>query len=123
VLEAKALFGDMLLDRWFWGFNLVFERELGGEAENEYALTAGLSRIVRENFFLAGVELKAAAEDETGKRFEFEEISLLAGPSFQIRPTRVLYIDVVPLAGVRLTDDETKGHYAVYLILGLELGN
>jgi len=71
----------------------------------------------------AGVELKAAAEDETGKRFEFEEISLLAGPSFQIRPTRVLYIDVVPLAGVRLTDDETKGHYAVYLILGLELGN
>ncbi|MBI5527109.1 MAG: hypothetical protein HY897_12310 [Deltaproteobacteria bacterium] len=121
VLESKLLFGDMLSDRWFWGANLVFERELGGKAENEYALTAGLSRVVCENFFLAGIEVKAAAADEAGERFEFEEISLLAGPSFQLRPTRVLYVDFVPLAGVRVADNETTGHYAVYLVLGLEL--
>jgi hypothetical protein len=118
--EVKLLLGDQISPRWFWGFNLVFERALGGESAQEYAATAGISCSAIDNYLGVGIEMRAVAEDVQGARFDFVEKKLLAGPSVQWKPVRGLHIDLVPMFGVEITD-ETEGVYTVYLIVGKDL--
>ncbi|MBI5527315.1 MAG: hypothetical protein HY897_13350 [Deltaproteobacteria bacterium] len=118
--EVKLLLGDEITPVWFWGFNIVFEREFGGESANEYALSAGLSRVVVQNRVNIGVEVKVVAEDVSGARFDFVEKRFLAGPSLQVKPVRGVFVNLVPMAGVVMAD-ETEGIYTVYLIIGKDL--
>lgn len=118
--EVKLLLGDQITPQWFWGFNLVFERELGGKTENEYAASAGISRVIIENRVSLGLEAKVALADEQGGRFDFVEKKLLVGPSLQLKPVRGVHIDLVPMAGA-LIEEETEPYYTIYFIIGKDL--
>lgn len=97
--EAKLLLGDELAPGWHWGSNLVYERELGGELENEYELTFGLARTLIDEQLSLGAEMKAALTNTHADRDEYEQ-SLEIGPSLQWRPLPQMHIDVAPLIGI-----------------------
>jgi len=118
-LEAKLLLGDLISPRLFWGLNLVYERELGGESEGEYALSAGLAYSVVDGILSLGLEGKVELVDVGGDRFQFGEKEILFGPSLQVRPLPGVHLDLVPMFGVEI-EDETEAVYAVYFIVGKE---
>jgi hypothetical protein len=99
VIEAKMLLGDELSSSWHWGTNLVFEREIGGDLENVYGLTAGISKTLSDQCFSIGAELKGELVDTVHTRGDFEEI-LLLGPSLQYRPSSHVHMDLAPLVGI-----------------------
>jgi hypothetical protein len=99
IIEAKLLLGGELSPGWHWGSNLVFEHETGGERTNEHEITAGVSKVLRDERMSLGGEIKAALVNTEADRSEFEE-ELLLGPSFQYRPLQNVHIDLVALAGI-----------------------
>ena len=101
-VETKLLFGDELAPRWHWGANLVYEGETGGDQENEYQATLGLSYTVLDEKLSVGTEAKGAIADEKGDRGNFNK-EVLVGPSVQFRPVPNMHVDLAPLFG--LTDD------------------
>jgi hypothetical protein len=101
-VEAKLLLGGEAGSGWHWGTNLVFEHETGGNQENAYEITAGLSRTLTDRRFSAGLEVKAAWIDDKTDRGNYAN-EVLLGPSFQFRPLPNSHIDIAPLFG--LTDD------------------
>jgi len=118
-LEAKLLLGDMITPRLFWGLNLVYERELGGESEGEYALSFGLAYALIDGVLSLGLEGKISLADVNGARFDFAEKKFMFGPSLQVRPLPGVHLDLVPMFGA-VIEDETEAAYAVYLIVGKE---
>jgi hypothetical protein len=118
-LEAKLLLGDLITPRLFWGLNLVYERELGGESEGEYALSFGLAYTLVDGILSLGLEGKVELVDVSGARFDFAKKELLFGPSLQIRPLPGVHLDLVPMFGVEI-GEETEAVYAVYFIVGKE---
>jgi hypothetical protein len=97
--EPKLLLGGEIAPRWHWGANLVGEFELGGERENEYQLTGGLSYSVIDMFLAVGVESIVALVDVKEDRGDFDE-SFLLGPSVQIRPSERFTANLAPLFGI-----------------------
>jgi hypothetical protein len=97
-VEFKLLLGDELAPRWHWGVNLVAELETGGERENEYQLTGGLSYTVIDEKFSIGVEGMGLFADVKGDRGDFSQ-TYYVGPSFQYRPAPPFTINFAPLAG------------------------
>jgi hypothetical protein len=117
AMEAKLMFGDQFKDRWFWGVNLFYERQFGSPGEQEFGATMGMSYIFIYNRLLFGFELKAELEGEG------EDGMVLAGPSLQVRATKNIYLDLIPMFGVRFGEglpsgSDVVGAYQVYLILG-----
>jgi hypothetical protein len=119
--EVKFLLGDQISQRWFWGFNLVYERVMGGEGEQEYAATAGVSYGAIDNYLGVGLEVRMIAADTQGARFDFVEKKFLAGPSVQWKPIRGVHLDLVPMFGVEMGEEETEPIYTVYFIIGKAL--
>ena len=101
--ELKLLLGDELAPRLHWGVNLVYERVLGGTREAEYAFTAGLGYTLQDEHFSLGGELKVELVDVSGRRFKFDGVETLAGPSLQWRPVKAAHIDLVALFGTEFT--------------------
>ena len=99
VLEYKLLFGGEMSPGWHWGSNLVLEHQTGAELENEYELTLGVSRTMRDAKWSLGAEMKAAVTDTHEDRGDYEE-SLEIGPSLQYRPFPNVHLDVAPLIGI-----------------------
>ncbi|MBK7643027.1 MAG: hypothetical protein IPJ19_08240 [Planctomycetes bacterium] len=97
--EWKLLLGDELAPSWHWGTNLYLERELGGGGENDYGLTAGLSKTLDDQRFSLGAELKTEFIDTSATRGTYDHV-LLVGPSLQYRPTTHLHLDFAPLIGI-----------------------
>ena len=117
AMEAKLMFGDQFKDRWFWGLNFFYGREFGSPGEQEFGATLGMSYIFIYNRLSFGFELKTELEGAG------EDGVVLAGPSLQIRATKNIYIDLIPMAGVRFGEglpggSDAVGAYQVYLILG-----
>lgn len=100
VYELKALFGGGLAPGWHYGVNLVFERVLGGEYENEYAVTAGISKTIIDRKLSLGAEVEVEVSDESGNRFEFEGSEVLIGPTIQYHPSPRTFLNITPLFGV-----------------------
>lgn len=98
-IEPKLLLGGEIAPGWHWGANFVAELELGGERENEYQVTTGLSWTVVDSVFSIGVEDIFTFADVKGSRGDFDT-SFVIGPSFQWRPTPPMTINVAPLFGV-----------------------
>ena len=53
-VEVKLLLGDSITPRIHWGWNLVYERELGQYETIEYSTAAGISYTVIDNKFSVG---------------------------------------------------------------------
>lgn len=114
-VEAKLLLGGEACSGWHWGTNLVFEHETGGNQENAYEITAGLSTTLADQRFSVGAEVKSAWIDDKTDRGNYAT-EVLLGPSLQFRPLPNTHLDVAPLFG--LTDDSPSAK--VTLLFGWE---
>ena len=117
VYELKLLLGEELAPRWHWGFNAVYEQEVGGGRATEFGASMAVSYTVIDEKLSAGVEMKLQSETETGARNN-APIEFDIGPSIQWRPTRNSHVDIVPLFGV--TSDSP--HVEAYIVVGFDFG-
>lgn len=120
-LELKGLLGEELAPRWHFGFNVVFEHELGGELENEYALVSGLSYTISDSALSLGVEVKFETVDVGGDRLSFENWELLGGPSLAWTPTPPMHVLLVALLGNETEGDEKTALFEPTLVVGWEI--
>jgi len=98
-IEPKLLLGGELGEGWHWGTNFVFEWQLSGDREAEYALTTALSKAVIDEKFSLGVESVLSLTDTKGSRGDFST-SYVIGPSMQWRPVPAATVNFAPLVGV-----------------------
>lgn len=98
-LEGKLLLGGEMASGVHGGLNVVYERQLGGAGEQEYALTGGVSATLVDSDFSFGGEAQVEALDVEGSRFDFNEVEVLAGPSLQWFPVPEAHIDLVAYFG------------------------
>ncbi len=118
VYEFKVLLGDQLPPQWHWGVNFVWEAETGGEREQEFQVTGGLSYTVLDGRFGVGVE--AFYDRDTVKRERGEEANIFAvGPSVQWRVTDKLHVDLNWMFG---TNNDSERHIA-FLVVGYDFGS
>jgi hypothetical protein len=121
LIELKALIGDELAPRWHWGFNVVWEHQLGALQENESALTTGVSYSLLDEVFAIGAEVKFETVDIEGDRFSFENWELLAGPSLSWSPVGPIHLLFVALIGNETEGDEHVPIFQPTMVLGFEL--
>lgn len=114
-LETKILFGGELAPRYHWGGDLTYQRDMGGDNENTYETTAGLSYTLVDNRFDLGAEFKLQMNEFRGSRGHYHDNTFL-GPSLQYRPIPRMHIDVAPLIGLT---HESPG-LQLYIVLGWE---
>lgn len=114
-IEPKLLLGGEVAEGWHWGTNLVFEYELSGEREAEYAVTAAASRTIVDEVVSLGVETVFSAVDVKGERGDFSK-SLVVGPSLQWHPVPNATLNFAPLIGV--TNDSPAAQ--IYFNFGWE---
>lgn len=123
--ELKLLLGDEITDRLFWGLNLIYERVLGGESEQEYALSGGIAYSLIDGYLSLGLETKLVFEDNKSDRFNFFEKKFYIGPSILYKPVNAINLILTPLFGYKIEnengEEEGKGIYAVYFIMGVDL--
>ncbi|MCB9893514.1 MAG: hypothetical protein H6839_03595 [Planctomycetes bacterium] len=99
AVEGKILLGDKIIDGLHWGFNFVFEHVLGGDHDNIYALTAGISYTLIDSFFSIGLETENEFVDTAEDRGDFVNEHLL-GPSIQIKPLPQMHVNIVAYVGI-----------------------
>lgn len=116
VAEGKLLLSDELGCRVQWSANAFYERQLGGEQEVEWGVSAGIALTVVDPTLSVGVEAVYENVTVRGARDDAEE-EVLLGPTLQWRPVRGVHLDVAPLLG--LTDDSPT--LQVWVVLGLDL--
>ncbi|MBI3877253.1 MAG: hypothetical protein HY300_15070, partial [Verrucomicrobia bacterium] len=56
--ELKLLLGEEIAPRWHWGFNAIYEQDVGGARTTEMAFSQGLSYTVQDERLSMGVEMK-----------------------------------------------------------------
>lgn len=99
ALEGKLLLGDEICPRWHWGVNFVFEHQLGGDHENVWAITGGISYTFIDSVFSFGLETENEFIDTANDRNTFEDVHLL-GPSMQIKPLPQMHVNIVLYLGL-----------------------
>jgi hypothetical protein len=114
-LETKMLFGGIAAPRVHWGLDLTYQRNMGGDNENTFETTAGLSYTVVDNLLDAGAEFKLQENNFHGSRHKLHDNTLI-GPSFQYRPIPRMHIDFTPLIGITHESEALEA----YLIVGWE---
>jgi hypothetical protein len=119
-VELKLLLGGQITSGWHWGSNVVYERQLGAAAEQEYVFTLAVSHATRDSVLSLGAELKLEAVDVAGRRWDFDVYEVLAGPSIQWRPVPPMHIDLVALFGAEIGRDETTPLAQPLLVVGWE---
>lgn len=117
VYEAKLLLGDEIFSNVFYATNLILEQETSGHRATELSWSHAVSSTIIERRLLMGLEtLFISATDNTDRIHG--EISMLAGPSLQYRPTNRTFIDVVGLFGT--TSQSAKAQ--MYVVAGYQFG-
>lgn len=119
-VEVKALVGEELAARVHFGLNLVFEHELGGALENEYAITTGVSYSIADEQFSLGAEVKFETVDVSGQRLTFDNWELLGGPSLSWSPVPPMHVLFVALFGNETEGPQDTSLFEPTLILGWE---
>ena len=117
VFELKLLLGEQLAPRWHWGFNAVFEKEIGDERATEWQATQGVAYSVIDEVLSVGAEMKFTYETAHGSRGEPEH-KFQVGPSVQVRTSRHTHLDLVALFG---TTDESPT-WESFVIFGIDFG-
>ena len=117
VYEVKLLIGDALAPRWHWGVNFVWEAEVGGEREQEFQVTGGLSYTVIDGKL--GVGIEAFYDHDTVKGARGSEANIFQiGPSIQWRVTKNIHVDLNCMFGTNRDSDRQVG----FLIIGYDFG-
>jgi hypothetical protein len=123
AIEGKILLGGQIASGWHGGMNLQWERKLGGDKENEYAVVGGISRVVVDEKLAIGAEVKTQFSDFEGGRWHFTEAQYLAGPSLLWHPVPPANILLTGLFGAGRGDpigaiDGLVGAYETWLVVG-----
>ena len=118
VYEFKLLFGDQLAPQWHWGVNFVWEAETGGDREQEFQVTGGLSYTVLDGKFGVGLEAFYNHDTVKGERGDAANIFAI-GPSVQWRINDHLHVDLNWMFG---TNNDSERHIA-YLVVGYDFGS
>ena len=118
VYEFKLLLGDQLAPRWHWGVNFVWEAETGGEREQEFQVTGGLSYTLIDGKLGIGVETFYDRDSVKGARGDAVDIFAF-GPSIQWRVTKNLHVDLSCLFGTNRDSERQIG----YLVIGYDFGS
>ena len=101
-IEPKLLLGDRIGKKGVWGFNAIYEANLGGtkeEQEREYAYTASYGKIINDDLTL-GISHMFRYNDYEGTSKEW-----YAGPLVQYRFNGHGYLNVEYMPGL---NDEAK---------------
>lgn len=96
-IEPKLLLGDRIGERGVWGFNAIYEANLGGtkeEQEREYAYTASYANIVNVDFSI-GVSHMFRYNDYEGGSKEW-----YLGPLLQYRFSNKAYLNIEHMLGL-----------------------
>jgi hypothetical protein len=117
VYEFKLLLGDRLAPRWHWGVNFVWEAETGGEREQEFQVTGGLSYSAIDGRLGVGIEALYDHDTVRYRRGDPDHIFAI-GPSLQFRLTRNLHVDLSCMFGTNKVSDRQIG----YLVIGYDFG-
>lgn len=123
----RALLAEQIGERLYFGANLSFERQVGGELETSYELNSALNYRLIENKLSVGAQFVLEYETAQEKEFDAEDnvwesesvhaTQVLLGPSVLFRPTRNIHVGLAPLFG--LTQDSPA--VEVYFLLGIDL--
>ncbi len=117
VYEFKLLLGDQLAPRLHWGVNFVWEAETGGEREQEFQITGGLSYTVLDGKIGIGIETFYDRDSVRNARGNAADI-FAVGPSIQFRVSNHLHIDFSCLFGTNQASDRQIG----FLVVGYDFG-
>ena len=117
VYEFKLLLGDQLAPRWHWAVNFVWEAEIGGEREQEFQVTGGLSYTVLDEKLSVGVEAFYDRDSVRYQRGNPDDIFAI-GPSMQYRVTKNLHVDLNCQFGLNRTSDRQ----VAFLVIGYDFG-
>lgn len=117
VYEFKVLFGDQIAPRWHWGVNFVWEAETGGEREQEFQITGGLSYTVIDKRLGIGLEFLYDHDTVRGQRGNPAN-QFNIGPSIQYRVTDRLHVDLTCMFGTNRDSDRQIG----FLVVGYAFG-
>jgi hypothetical protein len=117
VYEFKLLLGDQLAPHWHWGVNFVWEAETGGEREQEFQITGGLSYTVLDGKLGFGIETLYDRDSVRGARGNAADI-FAVGPSIQWRVTKNLHVDLNCMFGTNNASDRQIG----FLVIGYDFG-
>ena len=121
---ARLLLGDQFGQKFNFGANLSFERQVSGELETDYELSAAANYRLIENKLSIGAQL--VVEYETGRERDYVSggaweteysTEVLLGPNVLYRLTRSIYLGLTPLFG--LTKDSPV--VETYFLLGIDL--
>jgi hypothetical protein len=118
LVEFKVLLGEDFAPRWHWGMNLVFERELDRDLNNEFAITQGISYTIIDQVLSAGVEMQFKYENTYSTRDDGEH-KFQIGPSIQWSPSRNTWVNLVGLVGC--TEDSPS--FEGFVIVGHNFGS
>jgi len=121
---ARLLLAEQFGEKLNFGTNLCFERQVSGELETDYELTAAMNYRLIENKLAVGAQLVVEYETErerdyvNGGAWETEDSTeVLLGPSLLYRVTRNIYLGLTPLFG--LTKDSPV--VETYFLIGIDL--
>lgn len=104
-IEPKLLLGGDIAPGWHWGVNLVAELEYEGpEREHEYEFTSGISRVIIDSTFAAGLQFKKSWIDVKNDRGNWEKPTFI-GPTFQYHPLPEWVINLETLVGTGHSPD------------------
>lgn len=104
-IEPKLLLGDRIGKKGIWGFNAIYEANLGGtkeEQEREYAYTASYGQIINNDLTL-GVSHMFRYNDYEGISTEW-----YIGPMLQYRFNGHGYVNVEHMPGLSETSKQSR---------------
>lgn len=104
-IEPKLLLGDRIGKRGVWGFNAIYEANLGGtkeEQEREYAYTASYANIINSDLTL-GVSHMFRYNDYEGGSQEW-----YIGPLLQYRFSNKGYLNIEHMPGLNQDAKESR---------------
>lgn len=117
VYEFKLLLGDQLTPRLHWGVNFVWEAETGGEREQEFQVTGGLSYTLIDS--RVGVGIEAFYDHDTVRDGRGDPLHMInVGPSLQFRITEQLHVDLSCMFGLNNDSDREIG----FVVVGYDFG-
>jgi len=118
VYEEKLLLGDQIATRWHWGANFVWEAETGGDREQEFQITGGLSYSVIDGKLGIGVETLYDHDSLKNMRGSAAAEIFAVGPSIQWRVTKHMHVDLNCMFGTNKDSQRQIG----FLIFGYDFG-
>jgi len=117
IFEPKLLLSEEFGHGWHWAMNFIWEKELTGKENEEWAVTQAISKTIIDSKLSIGVEMNYKWETTNGHR-DNPESQFNIGPSIQWRPTPDSHIDVVALPGLTEDGPDFEG----WLVMGFDFG-